>query len=104
MTGEQLRCQHIALFASDLEMVLEFHREVLGLEVANYSPEECVLAFQLRDGFVLCYERSHHPVDTDSVSVIGLELPSLDDVDDMFDQMQDRGMEVLLDMHETFRT
>lgn len=104
MAVEPPRCQHIALFANNLEMVLRFHQEHLGLEVANYSPEEGVLAFQLHENFVLRYERSEQPVATDSVRFIGLELPSFEDVDNKFDQMQGRGVEVLSDMREAFRT
>lgn len=104
MAVDPPRCQHIALFASDLEMVRSFHRDVLGLEVANYLPDEGVLAFQLRDGFVLRYERSDRPVGTDSVRFVGLELSSFGDVDDMFDRVESRDVEVLSDLRETFRT
>lgn len=104
MAVDPPRCQHIALHANDLEVVRSFHSEVLGLEVANYLPEEGVLAFQLRDGFVLRYERSDHPVDTESVRFIGLELPSFEDVDQMCEQVESRGVEVLSDLRETFRT
>ena len=40
MAVDSPRCQHIALLASDLEIVRSFHRDVLGLELANYLPDE----------------------------------------------------------------
>jgi catechol 2,3-dioxygenase-like lactoylglutathione lyase family enzyme len=70
------RCQHVALSARDLEAVLRFHRGTLGLEVANYLPDEGVLALRLRDGFMLRYERSDRSVDAEAVGFIGLEVSS----------------------------
>ena len=86
MAVDSPRCQHIALLASDLEIVRSFHRDVLGLELANYLPNEGVLAFQLRDGFVL-------PTSGPTILWVRTRCGSSDsnmssfgDVDDMFDE------------------
>lgn len=82
------RCQHVALCARGPEAVLRFHRGILGLEVANYLPDEGVLALRLRDGFILRYERSDRSVDAEAVGFIGLEVSSFAEVDLWHDRVR----------------
>lgn len=97
------RCQHVALYATDLEAVLRFHRDLLGLEVANYLSDDGVLALRLADGFILRYERLGRPPDPRGVRFIGLELSSFSEVDRWYDRLEAEGVEILSDLRERFR-
>lgn len=99
----QPRCQHVALYARDLEVVLGFHRDILGLQVASYLPDEGVLALRLADGFIHRYERSDCPAKSGGVRFIGLELSSFEDVDRWYARLQAEGVEILSDLRERFR-
>lgn len=97
-----MRCQHLALLSSDLGRTRAFYADLLGLDIATFSPQEGMLALRLEEGFILRFHRTEEPFSSASVAYLGLELSSFKAVDELLEQLS-KAIPIERNVRERFR-